>query len=283
MPEEFRFAAPIFAFGLVAFGFLGMGPVTIAVDSFGPVTDNAQSVYELSQIESEQGHRRRDREGLRLQARLRERQAPAGEGRRRGQHLQGDRQARADRHRGRRRHDHGVRHHHAPEAPPPRHDRAPLARPSRGHDGPPDGRRGHLLVHGRQHPGRRHRRLPRGGLHQGEHEARRDDGLGRRLQGGRPDLHAVRPEGDDQHLRRRVLLRPVARVLRPVLLHRLPDRHRVLRPLPGHLHGQRRRRLGQRQEDRRGGAEAEGHARCTPRPSSATRWATRSRTPRRSR
>src|ERR1022692_4791624 len=51
MPAEFQFAAPIFAFGLVAFGFLGMGPVTIAVDSFGPVTDNAQSVYELSQIE----------------------------------------------------------------------------------------------------------------------------------------------------------------------------------------------------------------------------------------
>jgi K(+)-stimulated pyrophosphate-energized sodium pump len=41
----------IFAFGLVAFGFLGMGPVTIAVDSYGPVTDNAQSVFELSQIE----------------------------------------------------------------------------------------------------------------------------------------------------------------------------------------------------------------------------------------
>jgi K(+)-stimulated pyrophosphate-energized sodium pump len=51
MPPEFVFAAPIFAFGLVAFGFLGMGPVTIAVDSYGPVTDNAQSVYELSQIE----------------------------------------------------------------------------------------------------------------------------------------------------------------------------------------------------------------------------------------
>ena len=43
--------APVFAFGLVAFGFLGMGPVTIAVDSYGPVTDNAQSVYELSLIE----------------------------------------------------------------------------------------------------------------------------------------------------------------------------------------------------------------------------------------
>jgi K(+)-stimulated pyrophosphate-energized sodium pump len=44
-------APAVFAFGLVAFGFLGMGPVTIAVDSFGPVTDNAQSVYELSLIE----------------------------------------------------------------------------------------------------------------------------------------------------------------------------------------------------------------------------------------
>jgi K(+)-stimulated pyrophosphate-energized sodium pump len=46
-------AEAIFAFGLVAFGFLGMGPVTIAVDSYGPVTDNAQSVYELSLIENE--------------------------------------------------------------------------------------------------------------------------------------------------------------------------------------------------------------------------------------
>jgi K(+)-stimulated pyrophosphate-energized sodium pump len=45
-------APAVFAFGLVAFGFLGMGPVTIAVDSYGPVTDNAQSVYELSVIES---------------------------------------------------------------------------------------------------------------------------------------------------------------------------------------------------------------------------------------
>ncbi|HSW37930.1 MAG TPA: sodium/proton-translocating pyrophosphatase, partial [Acidobacteriota bacterium] len=45
----------VFAFGLVAFGFLGMGPVTIAVDSYGPVTDNAQSVFELSLIEKEAG------------------------------------------------------------------------------------------------------------------------------------------------------------------------------------------------------------------------------------
>src|SRR3989440_4232699 len=57
MPAKFAFAGPICAFGLVAFGFLGMGPVTIAVDSYGPVTDNAQSVYELSQIEGRPGIR----------------------------------------------------------------------------------------------------------------------------------------------------------------------------------------------------------------------------------
>jgi K(+)-stimulated pyrophosphate-energized sodium pump len=50
-------ASPVFAFGLVAFGFLGMGPVTIAVDSYGPVTDNAQSVFELSVIEQRPGIR----------------------------------------------------------------------------------------------------------------------------------------------------------------------------------------------------------------------------------
>src|SRR5262245_52419750 len=50
--HELMKAEAVFAFGLVAFGFLGMGPVTIAVDSYGPVTDNAQSVFELSVIES---------------------------------------------------------------------------------------------------------------------------------------------------------------------------------------------------------------------------------------
>ncbi len=49
--DHLMLAPAVFAFGLVAFGFLGMGPVTIAVDSYGPVTDNAQSVYELSLIE----------------------------------------------------------------------------------------------------------------------------------------------------------------------------------------------------------------------------------------
>jgi len=51
IPSTFMIYPSVFAFGLVAFGFLGMGPVTIAVDSYGPVTDNAQSVYELSLIE----------------------------------------------------------------------------------------------------------------------------------------------------------------------------------------------------------------------------------------
>src|SRR5690242_9731698 len=51
--QNLMVAAPVFAFGLVAFGFLGMGPVTIAVDSYGPVTDNAQSIFELSLIEQE--------------------------------------------------------------------------------------------------------------------------------------------------------------------------------------------------------------------------------------
>ncbi|HEX9046342.1 MAG TPA: sodium-translocating pyrophosphatase [Verrucomicrobiae bacterium] len=55
IPDKFVFGAPIFAFGLVAFGFLAMAPVTIAVDSFGPVTDNAQSVFELSRIEAQPG------------------------------------------------------------------------------------------------------------------------------------------------------------------------------------------------------------------------------------
>jgi K(+)-stimulated pyrophosphate-energized sodium pump len=54
-PMGLMIAPAVFAFGLVAFGFLGMGPVTIAVDSYGPVTDNAQSVFELSTIEQMPG------------------------------------------------------------------------------------------------------------------------------------------------------------------------------------------------------------------------------------
>ena len=98
-------AAPaVFAFGLVAFGFLGMGPVTIAVDSYGPVTDNAQSVYELSLIEQVPNIEEEVKRDYGVDGQLRPRQAPPRRERRRGQHLQGDGQARAHRH-GRRRRD----------------------------------------------------------------------------------------------------------------------------------------------------------------------------------
>ena len=113
MPAEFLSPRPIFAFGLVAFGFLGMGPVTIAVDSFGPVTDNAQSVYELSQIEGRPNIKDEIKQRLRFRAGFRKRQASTRKRRRRGQHLQGHGQAGAHRHGGGRRDHDGVRHHHA--------------------------------------------------------------------------------------------------------------------------------------------------------------------------
>ncbi len=73
-------AAPIFAFGLVAFGFLGMGPVTIAVDSYGPVTDNAQSVYELCQIEAMPNIKAEIKTRVRLRRGFRARQAKLEKG-----------------------------------------------------------------------------------------------------------------------------------------------------------------------------------------------------------
>jgi K(+)-stimulated pyrophosphate-energized sodium pump len=110
-------AAPVFAFGLVAFGFLGMGPVTIAVDSYGPVTDNAQSVYELSLIEQHSEHRAGAEKGLQLRcANFEPRQGPARRKRRRGQHIQSHREARAHRHRrGGRHHDDFLDHHGSDE------------------------------------------------------------------------------------------------------------------------------------------------------------------------
>ena len=60
IPEPMMVYHTIFAFGLVAFGMLGMGPVTIAVDSYGPVTDNAQSVYELSLIEENKAEKEKE-------------------------------------------------------------------------------------------------------------------------------------------------------------------------------------------------------------------------------
>ena len=106
-------APAVFAFGLVAFGFLGMGPVTIAVDSYGPVTDNAQSVYELSLIETHPEHQGRAEDATSASTLdFETRQAlPRGE-RRRRQHVQGHGEAGADRHGGRRRDDDDLLDHH---------------------------------------------------------------------------------------------------------------------------------------------------------------------------
>ena len=103
----------IFAFGLVAFGFLCMGPVNIAVDSYGPVTDNAQSVFELAQTEHIPGIKEEIKTRLRLRARLRARQALPRSERLGRQHVQGDRQAGAHRHGRRRRHDDDLLDHPA--------------------------------------------------------------------------------------------------------------------------------------------------------------------------
>ena len=275
-------APAVFAFGLVAFGFLGMGPVTIAVDSYGPVTDNAQSVYELSLIETLPNIKREIKKDFGFDVELREGQAhPRGE-RRRRQHLQGHGQAGADRHRRRRRHHHDLLDHRGADGRPHPEPRQALAAPPAVPARPHHRRRRHLLVHRRVDPGGVDRRLPRGRVHQGQHQARRrGEGVDRGQQEGGRDLHAVRAEGHVQHLPHRVLLHARLRLPRAVLLHRLPDLDRALRPVPGDLHGQRRRRLGQRQEDRRGRAEGEGHAAARRDASSATPWAIRSRTPRR--
>ena len=161
----------VFAFGLVAFGFLGMGPVTIAVDSYGPVTDNAQSVYELSLIEQSRHPGRRSRRTTASTSTSSSAKHYLEENDGAGNTFKATAKpvligtavvgattmifsiivvltARADREPGQ------------ALAPPP-------AVPAR----PDHRRRGDLLVHRRLHPGGVHRRLPRGGVHQGEHQA----------------------------------------------------------------------------------------------------------------
>ncbi len=139
MPAEFRFAAPIFAFGLVAFGFprhgAGHHRGRLVWPRHGQRPVRLRALADRGQAR----HRGRDPEGLRLHARLRGRQAPAREERRRRQHLQGHGQTGAHRHRGRRRDHDGLRHHHDVERHLSRHDREALARPSRGHHGPAHG------------------------------------------------------------------------------------------------------------------------------------------------
>ncbi len=205
-------AAPVFAFGLVAFGFLGMGPVTIAVDSYGPVTDNAQSVYELSLIEQIPG----------IQAELKR--------------------------------DHNI---------DVNFERAKTL--LEANDGAGNTFKATAkpvligtavvgattmifsiimaLTHGLTVNVEKLSLLHAPfvlGLITG----------GAMIYWRRRNLHAICAEGHAQHLHRRVLRDVVLLLRRALLLHRLPDVHRHIRLVPSHLHGQCRRRLGQREKNR---------------------------------
>ncbi len=156
-------AAPVFAFGLVAFGFLGMGPVTIAVDSYGPVTDNAQSVYELSLIETIPDIKAEIKKDFGFE--------PDFE---KGKHFLEENDGAGNTFKATakpvligtavdiRRHHHDLLHHHGAHQRAHHRPRPPLhaarALPPRPHHR----RRGHLLVHRRLHAGGGNRLLPRG-------------------------------------------------------------------------------------------------------------------------
>ena len=110
--HELMIAEPVFAFGLVAFGFLGMGPVTIAVDSYGPVTDNAQSVYELSLIEQIPGIEGELKRDFNVDVHFERAKELLEENDGAGKYVQGDCEAGADRHGRCRRDDDDFLDHH---------------------------------------------------------------------------------------------------------------------------------------------------------------------------
>ncbi len=255
-------APAVFAFGLVAFGFLGMGPVTIAVDSYGPVTDNAQSVFELSVIETMPGIKQELKKDFGFDVDFE-----------RAKHLLEE--------------NDGAGNTFKATAKPVLIGTAVVGATTMIFsiivvltDGLQPEMLGKLSL---LHPpfllglitggaviywftGASTQAVTTGAYRAVEFIKanikldERREGVGRGQQEGRRDLHAVRAEGDVQHLPDGLLRDAGLRLPRAVLLHRLPDLDRALRPVPGHLHGQRRRRLGQRQEDRRGRAEGEGHA-----------------------
>ena len=254
-------APAVFAFGLVAFGFLGMGPVTIAVDSYGPVTDNAQSVYELSTIEQLpdiEAEIQRDF-GFTPQFELAK------------QHLE---------------ENDGAGNTFKATAKPVLIGTAVVGATTLIFSiilALTEGLRPELLANlSILHPpfllglitggaviywftGASTQAVTTGAYRavefikaniklEGVHE-----GVGGGQQEGGRDLHPVRAEGDVQHLHRGLLRDARLCLRRAVLLHRVPDFDRDLRSLPGDLHGQRRRRLGQREEDRGDRAQGEGH------------------------
>ena len=259
MPAQFAFAAPIFAFGLVAFGFLGMGPVTIAVDSYGPVTDNAQSVYELSQIEGRKGIKEEIKKDFGFDADFENAKY---------QLEKGD----------------GAGNTFKATAKPVLIGTAVVGATTMVF--------GIIMLLENMFGGVVTKLsivqpeiilgLIMGGsviywftgascqaVVTGAYRAvvyiKENMKLDATTASEKDSkevvahLHRLCAERHVEHLHRGVLLRAGAAVLQSLLLHRLPDRHRLLRPVPGHLHGQRRRRLGQRQEDRRSGHAPEGH------------------------
>ena len=255
-------APAVFAFGLVAFGFLGMGPVTIAVDSYGPVTDNAQSVYELSLIETIPGIEKEIEKSYGFPVNFTVAKELLEE-------------------------NDGAGNTFKATAKPVLigtavvgattmifaiimaltqglADQAAIAKLSILH---PPFLLG-LITGGAViywFTGASMQAVTTGAYRAVEFIKANikldgaEQGLGRGQQEGGRDLHRLRPEGDVQHLPRRLLLDAGLRLRRAVLLHRLPDLDRAVRPLPGDLHGQCRRRMGQREKDRGNRAEGQGH------------------------
>ncbi len=251
----------VFAFGLVAFGFLGMGPVTIAVDSYGPVTDNAQSVFELSMIETIPNIKEELKKDYNIDVDF-ERAKDLLEA------------------------NDGAGNTFKATAKPVLIGTAVVGATTMIFSiimALTHGLTNNLdklsLLHAPFVLG-----LITGGamiywftgastqaVTTGAYRAVEFIKANIKLESAEKASVAdskkvveictqVRAEGHAQHFHCGVLRHAGVRLRRAVLLHRLPDLHRHLRSVPGHLHGRRGRRMGQRQENRGSGVEAEGHA-----------------------
>ena len=249
--SDLMLAPAVFAFGLVAFGFLGMGPVTIAVDSYGPVTDNAQSVFELSTIEQIPGvHAEIQRDHgfkpdfTRAKELLEENDGAGNTFKATakpvliGTAVVGvDNDDLFDRH---------AAHPWTHAKPGETVDIESAV--SSGND---LWWRHDLLVHRRLNSGRHHWSLSGCRVHQSQHPAGRDDArVCRRQQTRGRNLYEVCSKGNVQHLSGRVLRDSGLRVSRSLLFHWLPDFDSAVRAFPSLLYGQCRWCLGQCQKNR---------------------------------
>ena len=254
-------AEAVFAFGLVAFGFLGMGPVTIAVDSYGPVTDNAQSIFELSVIEGIPGIKEQIKREHGFDVRF-------------------------DRAKDLLEENDGAGNTFKATAKPVLIGTAVVGATTMIFSiivGLTHGLTENLDKLSLLHPPFLLGLITGGAViywFTGASAQAVTTGAYRAVEFIKANIKLegvekasvedskkvveictqVRAEGHVQHLPDGVLLDARVRVPRAVFLHRLPDLDRAVRPLPGDFHGERRRRLGQCQEDCRGRAEGEGDA-----------------------